>query len=67
MQLQKLVRPLRTLQYNTLSPQSVESIYNYGNNGEPSSPHDFKDLLYTADVQKNLFFYKRNKIDSILI
>lgn len=30
MQLQKLVRPLRTLQYNTLSPQSVESIYSYG-------------------------------------
>lgn len=35
MQLQKLVRPLRTLQY-TLSPQSVESIYNYNNNGEPT-------------------------------
>jgi len=35
MQLQKLVRPLRTLQYNMLSPQSVESIYSYGNNGEP--------------------------------
>lgn len=37
MQLQKLVRPLRTLQYNTLivSPQSVESIYSYGNNSEP--------------------------------
>lgn len=35
MQLQKLVRPLRTLQYNTLNPQSVESIYSYGNNSEP--------------------------------
>lgn len=38
-QLQKLVRPLRTLQYITVSPQSVEysnlHIYYCGNNSEP--------------------------------
>lgn len=48
MQLQKLVRPLRMLQYNTLSPQSIESIYSCGDNGEPMILTDYR-FLNTAD------------------
>lgn len=55
MQLQKLVRPLRMLQYNTLSPQSIESIYSCGDNGEPMILTDYR-FLNTADWEELFSF-----------
>lgn len=67
MQLQKLVRPLRTLQCNTPSPQSVESIYSYDNNGEPTILQVIVFFYILWYNEKITFFHKHSKMELTLI